>query len=397
MIQNLPRPTASASELVNESATVVRALPGASRKTRRRGRGGATPRSRNATRGGSGASVAGRRKIHKLALCLLLLAATAGGALAAEPGSAALMSGRGELAVAVGGEEAYRAALQGDVRFDAVAPLGSDRWVAAGVRGSSSLLLVRGEGSAAERLAVPAAGGKLAASPVPLTADGELIGLAWLAGNDPQGLSVRFARWEGGTPFGSWGEAEVVAPPAPGSQVALAGAVLRDGSAILVWSAFDGQDDEILWSRREAGRWSAPARVAAGNRVPDITPVVAALGDGAVIAWSRFHRGEYQLVTARWTGAEKAPWTAPEAAAGPGSVHPELRTEGDDALLLYRDARRRGWTVLRLDATGRVAARALLDLPSPAERPALLGSDAEGARVAVPGKGVRTLRWQPLP
>lgn len=338
-----------------------------------------------------------QRPTFPASLCLLLLAATAGGAAAAEPHAAALMTGRGELAVAAGGEEAYRAPLQADVRFDTVAPLGGDRWVAAGVRGSSTLLLVRGEGNAAERLTVPAAGGRLAASPVPLTAEGDLVGLAWLAGGDPQGLSVRFARWEGGTPFGSWREAEVVAPPARGSQVALSGAVLRDGSAILVWSAFDGQDDEILWSRLAGNRWSAPARIAAGNRVPDVTPVVAALGDGAVVAWSRFQRGEYQLVTARWTGSEQAPWTHPEATAGPGSVRPALRTEGDDALLMYRDARRRGWTVLRLDATGRVAARALLDLPSPAAAPALLGSDAEGVEVAVPGERVRRLLWNPLP
>jgi hypothetical protein len=283
------------------------------------------------------------------------------------------------------------------VRFDTVAPLGGDRWVAAGVRRASTLLLVRGEGSAAERLSVPAAGGRLAALPVPLTADGDLVGLAWLAGDDPQRLSVRFARWEGGGPFGSWSETEVVAPPARGSQVGLSGAVLRDGSAILVWSAFDGEDDEILWSRREGNRWSAPERIAPGNRVPDITPVVAPLGDGAIVAWSRFEGREYQLVAARWTGSDEAPWTAPEALAPPGSVHPAVRVEGDDALLLYRDARRRGWTVLRLDPTGRVAARAVLDLASPAVAPVLLGSDAKGVEVALPGAANRTLPWVPLP
>lgn len=329
-------------------------------------------------------------------LSILLPAATAEGA-AADRGAAALTSGRGELRVAVAGEEAYRAPIGADARFEAVAPLDRDRWVAAGVRAGSALLLVRGEGAAAERLSVPEAGGAVVTSPVPLTADGELIGLAWLAGEDARRLSVRFASWQGGSPVGSWGERERVAGPAPGTQTALSGAVLADGSALLVWSAFDGEDDEILWSRREGNRWSAPRPLAADNRVPDVTPVVATLGDGAVAAWSRFHRGEYQLMTARWTGSPDAAWTEAVVTGPPGSVRPEIRAEGDGALLLYRDARRQGWSVLRLEAGGRPAARAFVDLPSPEATPAVVDSDRDGVVVSIPGGGVRTVRWDPLP
>lgn len=327
----------------------------------------------------------------------LLLVATAGSASAGDGDAAALTRGRGELRVAVAGEEAYRAPIEPDVRFDAVAPLDADRWVAAGVRGDSALLLVRGEGGAAERLSVPAVEGAMVASPVPLTADGDLVGLAWLAGDDPRRLTVRFARWEGGSPVGSWGETELVAGPARGSQVALSGTVLADGSAILVWSAFDGEDDEILFSHRARGRWSAPAPVAAGNRVPDVTPVVAAVGDGAVLAWSRFQRREYHLVTARWVGAGEAQWTAPEVTGPPGSVFPALRAEGDDALLLYRDARRQAWTVLRLDAAGHTTARASVEWPSAGSTPALVGSDREGVDLTLGGGEVRKVRWDPLP
>lgn len=330
-------------------------------------------------------------------LSILLLGATAGSAAAAEPGAAALTSGRGELRVAIAGQEAYRAPLEADVRFDTVAPLDDDRWVAAGVRGGSALLLVRGEGSAAERLSVPETAGRLVASPVPLTDDGDLVGLAWLAGDDPRRLTVRFARWEGGSPVGSWGETERVAGPARGSQTALSGTVLRDGSALLVWSAFDGEDDEVLWSRLSGNRWSAPRLIAAGNRVPDVTPVVAGLGDGAVAAWSRYRRGEYHLVTARWTGSGEGSWTEAEVTGPPGSVRPELRSEGEQALLLYRDARRQGWTVLRLDAAGRVAARAFVDLSSPETAPTLVASDRDGVDLGMPRGPVRRVRWQPLP
>ena len=309
----------------------------------------------------------------------------------------ALTRGRGELRVAVAGEEAYRAPIEPDVRFEAVAPLDGDRWVAAGVRAGSALLLVRGEGSAAERLSVPATGGRLVAAPVPLTADGDLVGLAWLAGDDPRRLTVRFARWEGGSAVGSWSETERVAGPARGTQTALSGTVLADGSALLLWSAFDGQDDEILWSRRSGGRWSAPAPVAAGNRVPDVTPVVAAVDDGAIAAWSRYRGGEYQLVTARWTGSPETPWGEVQVTGPPGSVLPELRSEEDGALLLYREARRRGWTVLRLDAGGRVTARAFVSLPSAEATPALVGSDRDGVALAMPRGGVRKVRWEPVP
>src|SRR5690606_27472122 len=115
-------------------------------------------------------------------------------------------------------------------------------------------------------------------------------------------------------------EPERVAAPGPGSQLALSGAVLRDGSTMLVWSRFDGEDDEIFWSRHDGRRWSAPARLAHDNRVPDVTPVVAPLGDGAVVAWSRFGQGTYHLTTAHWSRA--AGWSAGERTGPRGSVHP---------------------------------------------------------------------------
>ena len=316
----------------------------------------------------------------------------AAAAESAEP-APALVSGRGELRVATPDGETFRAALPEGVAVHAVAGLDGRAWLAAGSRAGagegSALVLFRGEGAEAERMAAPEAGGPLVASPTPLVADGELLGLAWLAGDAPDRLTVRFAPWVGGATLpgagGEWGENELVAGPAAGSQLALAGAALAGGSAVLVWSAFDGEDDEILWSVRSSGRWSEPARLGADNAVPDVTPAVAALGalgpggEAAIAAWSRYDGSEYRLVAARWTGEA---WTAPEPLAGPGSLFPSFHPGRGGPLLLYRDARRQGWAALRLDRAGRPTARAFLGESPSGPPPALLAAK---------------LRWDPLP
>lgn len=350
------------------------------------------------------------RLLFALLSASALLAGTAAPPAAAQSAVAgpALLAGRGELRVADPAGETLAAPLPEGVELTAVAPLGPDAWLAAGTRDGSALILARGGRGEVRRVAAPEAGGSLVGSPVPLAAGGELLGLAWLAGPDPQRLEVRFAPWTGGGRPGDpadqelsgWGAPEVVAGAARGSQLALAGAVLRDGSALLVWSAYDGEDDEILWSLYSGGRWSEPARLAEDNAVPDVVPAVAPLGSssdgGALAAWSRFDGREYTLVTARWTGEG---WSAPEVAAPPGSLYPTLHAGGDGAALLYRDARRGAWAALRLDAAGRVTGRAMIDgalAPEGGGAPAVLEASGRALVLAAPGAGEPvTVGWQP--
>ncbi len=343
--------------------------------------------------GGSSAILRPLRAPRRAALLAAALLVVSGvpAVAAGGDGAPALVAGRNALRVATAGGTAFQAPLPNGVVVSALAPLSGGDWIAAGVRGGTTLLLFRGTAQGAERVAAPSAGGRFAAWPDPLAADGRLLGLTWLAGSSPRRLSVRFALWEGD----GWGPVETVAGPAPGSQLALRGTVLSDGSALLVWSAFDGQDDEIYWSRRQGGRWSEPARVADDNRVPDITPAVVPLGDGALVAWSRYQEGEYRLVTARLGSGG---WSHPEPAGPPGSLYPALTAHGDGALLLYRDARAGDWTVLRLDAGARPAARAVITGTPNGERPVVLGAGPQGARV-VPGPKARpeTVAWQLLP
>lgn len=338
---------------------------------------------------GSAARLARRPGVWLTSMALALaLPALAGGTADGLP---SLVSGLGALRVATAGAELYRAPLPKDVEVTGLTPLAGGDWMAAGVRGGSTLLLFRGGAGTAERVASPAAGGSFVARPAPLADGGRLLGLAWLAGPTARHLAVRFAAWEGG----GWGPTETVAGPAPGSQLALRGTVLSDGSALLVWSAYDGQDDEIMWSRRQGGRWSDPARVAEDNRVPDITPAVAPLGDGALVAWSRYQDGQYRLVTAR-LGA--GGWSRPEPAGPPGSLFPELTGEGRGLLLTYRDARAGDWTVLDLDAAARVRARAIVTGASAEREPVVLGAGRDGVRVIrSPAAEPETVAWQPLP
>src|SRR6266545_231706 len=146
----------------------------------------------------------------------------------------------------------------------------ADGWIAAGVHpdasGLSEILLLTGDESAVTELPPPP--GRAAAlreQPLPLVEDGRLAGLLWLEGDGRTSLGVRFAEWSGS----GWSESRTVSAPGPGSQLALTTARLADGTWIAAWSAFDGSDDEIVWSRPRPGApGSRGRRVRAGPWSP---------------------------------------------------------------------------------------------------------------------------------
>lgn len=256
-------------------------------------------------------------------------------------------------------------------------------WLAAGTRPVSQdsrerdLLLILGNGQTVSSLPIPQ--GRTAAirqEPLPLVEDGRLAGLVWLEGNDRQSFGVKTATWNGA----GWGEPKTIAPPGPGSQLALAAARLQDGSWLLAWSAYDGKDDEIVWTRGQDGAWSRPQRAAVDNPVPDITPALAAVGRGALLAWSRYEDGEYRVVVSHFQGGK---WSRPEAAGPAGSLYPTLEPSPEGAArMLFRTAAPRGWSVIDLDAAGR------------AGRIASLAAE-ESARpvISETSKGTVSFRW----
>jgi lysophospholipase L1-like esterase len=304
-------------------------------------------------------------------------------------------------------------ALPPGARLDAAAPL-SGGWIAAG-----TTLIAGGAGGGGRDLLLLAGGtrpgilpppgeriGKLLAEPLPLVAGGRLTGLAWLEGDDPRALGVRYAAWNGG----GWSSPRTVSAPGQGSQLALTACRLAEGSWLLAWSAFDGHADEIVWSAggngNGTGTWTPPRKLTA-NRVPDITPVLAPAGRGALIAWSQLAGDGYRLLVARYRDGS---FGEPVVAAPGGSLYPTFETSaGTDRLrLLYRTAEPRGWAALELDAGGRprrVATAA--DPPQRSEaggagagaraldRPSLAG-DGDRAIFSWPGGGPeRTSSWQP--
>ncbi len=268
-----------------------------------------------------------------------------------------VVRGDGGYAVLEDGREPVMLASERGAVFDAAAALESG-WLLAGHRAMENgegreLVLLRGDDGRTEELPAPLTWPARVISPQPLVESGELIGLAWLEGSDPSALGVRAAVWNGA----GFSAAEWVAPPIDGSQLALSGAVLADGSWLLVWSAFDGGDDEILWSRRDGSSWTAPARVHPENQVPDITPVVAATARGAIAAWSRYDGGVYRGRVMRFRAEDG--WRDEERIGGPGSVFPFFVADDSTSrpLLVLREGIEGRWDLIEIGGSGEVRSR----------------------------------------
>ena len=266
-----------------------------------------------------------------------------------------------------------------------------DGWAAAGVRDRESRreLVVILDGSAGvERLrAVPEPTAAHRLAPVPIASSSGFAGLAWLEGDSPDRNEVKAAAWTGA----DWSPPETVSPALSGGQAGLSGLVLDDDRWLLVWSGSEGRGSELLWSLREEGHWSPPARLAAANRVPDITPTLIRARGGALVVWARRRAGGYQLQAARFDGA----WSAPRTLGPVGASFPRFaELTGVGRFLLFRSPA--GWTTLELDAAGGELRRAEVESPM-REQPVL--SAAGGGLSLRWGRGVapQALRWERSP
>ena len=243
-----------------------------------------------------------------------------------------------------------RVRLRRNERLTTIAEV-ADGWAAAGIRegaNGSRVIVVQEAGAGVERLSSPPGStGRHRLLPRLLVEPEGLGGVAWLEGERRDRMEVRAAQWTGG----GWTPAAVVSASGPGSQTGLSQAVLADGSWLLVWSRFDGVDNEIYWSRWAGNAWSVPQPIEAGDRVPDVTPTLLASGEGALLAWSEYTRDGYRVRAAAFEGGI---WRAVELPLGSGALYPELRRQPQGTYLLYRSALEPGWGVAELNSTGGV-------------------------------------------
>ena len=257
--------------------------------------------------------------------------------------------------------------LQPDVRWTSLA-VEPGAWSVAGRKGEDRLVLIQGQGDRSELMASPRHGGKLLGDPVLLAASNEAQGLAWLEGETPRSLSVRAAMLR---PDG-WTISRVVAAPGPGTQTALAATRLSDGRHLLLWSAFDGNDDEIHWSLGQDGSWSRASRLGPDNRYPDITPAVVAMEDGqALAAWSSYDGRVYRLVLSHFDGQRWGPRFSQSASA---DLFPDFTTLGSHTILQAKDPVENRWTLVMIGPRGEALERTTAE----ATRPVVVAASSEG-------------------
>lgn len=302
------------------------------------------------------------RAAHAISRLLLVALAVAGDAAQASEAplwsvGATTIRGSGASYVLTTAAGERRFDLPSGVEVEEIFALRGTAFVSARGAGADrgDLYLALADELGVHRLGAPdRSAGRTRENAVPLTSpDGELAGVAWLEGTNRQSYGIRYAGWDGMR----WLEPIALAEAAAGSQLALAGTTLADGSKLLVWSRFDGHDDEIVAARYDDGSWSAARPIAIDNVVPDITPSVVAVPGGALASWSRYDGHEYRLVISRFDGRE---WSPPAWAGPAGATEPNLsRSSGSSSgplrtWLTFAHVHPRGWGVLELDSSGRV-------------------------------------------
>ena len=266
------------------------------------------------------------------------------------------------------------------VRYDDLVLLGRDpegmqEWAVAGVavdRNGPRLSLHGGRGDRVRPIAPPdrRQGAVQIASARWLATEGAepVRGLAWLEATRPRAQEV----WLSPYRDGELQAATRLVGAGPGSQTALDAVVLADGSWLLVWSAFDGNDDDLVWRQgRPDGSWTG-GRISPNNRVPDITPRLLVTREGAAVAWSRYDGNVYRVRTARF---EQGEWLGETWAAAPDSLYPEWVGNGDTLVFLRGSTRM--WT-----AVGPVSS---VEFAATTETPPVVDFD--------PSSGLPRARW----
>lgn len=259
--------------------------------------------------------------LYALSATTALAAPEVGFRQAAESETPLTMLARGAGLTIQDGNSRRNLRLADGAWMQAIERLGERGWIATGtsdrLTGRSLLLKIK-NGSRVRTLTAPGQDrGSIAWWPLPMVHRSELVGLVWFEGDRMDRLAVVASRWLGD----GWAQPAVISPPGVGSQAGLTATVLADGSWMLAWTRWDGEDDEVVWSLGDGKRFSRPLPVHPGNAVADILPSVLADGRGAIIAWSQERSNRYVLQMARFDGRGWRPIDLPASSAvGPQMV-----------------------------------------------------------------------------
>ncbi len=304
-----------------------------------------------------------------------------------------LYSRTGNARIETGNGLRKRLPVRRDETLTTVAEVGMG-WLMTGTRDKATrreIVMISAAGSSVRRLTAPNGQSEpFRVRPTPILGTGsELEGLAWLEGADLKSLSVRFSHRQSS----EWSDVVEIAPATRGSQSGLTATVLADGSWLLVWAAFDGNDDDLFFSQIVGESISRPARVLRNNGVPDIMPSLIASDTGALLAWSQLEEGHYRVKVSYFDGGA---WSGSRTHGPPGAQRAELIRHNDDLRLVYQQAWPRGWNVSEIDGLGRTERRAEFPVSSH-RRPALTRSIGGTLEMRWPGLGSREAEWTPAP
>lgn len=188
----------------------------------------------------------------------------------------------------------------------------------------------------------------------PAVDDQARLSAAWFEGDDPTHNEI----WTADLTAEGFTRPRRLATEGPGSQVALQGTTLANGEQVLVWSAFDGEDSEVVWVHRrpavqDNGGWTQPQRLYANNAVPDITPAIVAVDGQALAVWSRFDGETYRLMRSQFNGTK---WSTPTYLSVDAGIFPRFKQapwrQSGPTILSYRAAAPKRWVYQQLDLSG---------------------------------------------
>ncbi len=257
---------------------------------------------------------------------------------------------------------------------------GAGSWWVAAVEpsdGDDRLVLLKADSESMESLPLPVLERpEVLLQPRLMVGEAGLEALVWIEGESHQKTRVRAARWSAG----GWAQPVTVAPTGPGTQIALQAVRLESGDFLAVWSAFDGTDDEIVWSRFDGQAWSAPEALST-NDVPDVTPALRAMEGGALLVWSAFDGNDYRLLTAAYTGSG---WTSGQRFGKRGSVFPTF-ADTEVPMVVFQQSSPRSWVFSELNLRAQVLRSASVEYRR--QRPIVRSRDARGVTISWPETG----------